>query len=177
MRHGATSATVLRLYHDQYKVEHTYRLMKSGMGVDSVFVRTPKRADALLFVVAVATLISSVIDALLRRSACPYRTARRAAEAIQHAAFAFDRTKGEITVVGPEGSDDRVFAYIEGIGLDPSALFGKRRASVGTRMSQQTLSPTNRLQKGRSHDLSFFSAFLIHSVALSGFRSMPLPSR
>lgn len=38
VRHGATAATILRLYLDRYKVEHTYRLMKSGMGVDSVYV-------------------------------------------------------------------------------------------------------------------------------------------
>lgn len=125
-RHGATSKTVLRLYLDQYKVEHTYRLMKSGMGVDSVYVRTPKRADALLFVVAIATLISSIIDALLRRSGCPYRTVKKAAEAIQHATFVFHRSTGDITVIGPEGSADRVFAYIDGIGLDPSVLFEKR---------------------------------------------------
>ena len=124
VRHGATGRTILRLYLDQYKVEHTYRLMKSGMGVDSVYVRTPKRADALLFVVAVATLISSIIDALLRRNGtCPYPTVRKAAEAIQHATFEFHRGTGEITVTGPEGSADRVFAYIDGIGLDPSILF------------------------------------------------------
>lgn len=126
VRHGATTATVLRLYLDQYKVEHTYRLMKSGMGVDSVYVRTPKRADALLFVVAISTLISSIIDALLRRSgACPYPTVKRAAEEIQHVSFVFHRSTGDITVVGPEGSADRVFAYIDGIGLDPSVLFEK----------------------------------------------------
>lgn len=124
IRHGATAGTVLRLYLDQYKVEHTYRLMKSGMGVDSVYVRTPKRADALLFVVAIATLVSSIIDALLRRSGtCPFPTVKKAAEAIQHVSFEFHRDTGDITVVGPEGSADRVFAYIDGIGLDPSVLF------------------------------------------------------
>lgn len=126
VRHGATTSTVLRLYLDQYKVEHTYRLMKSGMGVDSVYVRTPKRADALLFVVAVATLVSSIIDALLAKSRdCPYRTVKKAAEAIQHASFEFHRDTGDITVTGPAGSVDRVFAYIDGIGLDPSHLFEK----------------------------------------------------
>ncbi len=77
VRHGATTSTVLRPHLDQYKVEYTYRLMKSGMGVDSVYVHTPQRADALLFVVVVATLTSSVIDALHRRNGCGFPTVRR----------------------------------------------------------------------------------------------------
>lgn len=43
--------------------------------------------------------------------------------AIQHATFEFHRDTGEITVTGSEGSADRVFAYIDGIGLDPLVLF------------------------------------------------------
>ena len=73
VRHGgsrhrearATAGTVLRLYLDRYKVEHTCRLMKSGMGVDSVYVRTPERAGALLLAITIATLVSGIIDALL----------------------------------------------------------------------------------------------------------------
>lgn len=126
IRHGATTSTILRLYLDQYKVEHTYRLMKSGIWVDSVYVRTPQRADALLFVVAIATLISCIIDALLRRSGnCPFPTVKKAAEAIQHVMFEFRRDTDGIVVAGPEGSAERVFAYIDGIGVDPSVLLDK----------------------------------------------------
>lgn len=126
VRHGATTSTILRLYLDQYKVEHTYRLMKSGMGVGSVYVRTLGRADALLFVVAIATLISSIIDVLLRRSgSCPFPTVRKAAEAIQHVMFEFHRDTGDVTVAGPKGPADRVFAYIDGIGVDPSVQLDK----------------------------------------------------
>lgn len=127
VRHGATAATILRLYLDRYKVEHTYRLMKSGMGVDSVYVRTPKRADALLFAITIATLASDIIDALLRRSGtCPFPTVKKAAEAIQHVSFEFRRDTGDIMVIGPEGSADRVFVYIDGIGLDPSCSRNER---------------------------------------------------
>lgn len=37
----------------------------NGMGVDSVYVRTPERAGALLFAITIATLVSGIIDALL----------------------------------------------------------------------------------------------------------------
>ena len=90
VRHEATASTVLGLYLDQYKVEYTYRLMKSAMGVDSVYVRTPQRSDALLSVVAVATLISGIIDALLRRNgSSSFPTVKKAAKAILHVMFKF----------------------------------------------------------------------------------------
>jgi transposase len=123
VRHGGTTDTVLRLYLDQYKVEHTYRLMKSGMGVDEVYVRTPSRANALLFVVAVATLISSVIDALLKRNGKGrYKTVKQACIEIQNAILEYHRGTDEISVLGPAGSEEPVFAYMDAIGMDPSLL-------------------------------------------------------
>lgn len=76
LRSWATTDTVLRLYLDQCKVEHTYRLMKSGMGVDTVYVQTPSRA--MLLVVAIAILVLSIMDTMLRRNNERYRTVRRA---------------------------------------------------------------------------------------------------
>ena len=91
-----------------------------------MYVRTPRRADALLFTVAVATLISSIIDALLRRSgSCPFPTVRKAAEAIQHVMFEIYRDTSQVTVARLEGSADRVFAYIDEIGVNPSVLLDK----------------------------------------------------
>lgn len=126
IRQGATTETVLRLYLDQYKVEHTYRLMKSGMGVDSVYVRTPSRANALLFVVAIATLVSSVIDALLKRSGrSRFATVKQASQAVMNSSFEICRETDEAQVTGAEGSVDLVFDYLDGIGLDPSVLFDR----------------------------------------------------
>ena len=123
IRHGATADTVLRLYLDQYKAEHTYRLMKSGMGVDSVYVRTPSRANALLFVVAVATLVSSIIDALLRRSGNGrFKTVKQAHKEIQNSILECRRKENKMSVLGKKGSAEGVFAYLEAIGMDPSLL-------------------------------------------------------
>lgn len=41
IRRDSTSESVLRLYLDQCMIEHTYRLMKSGLGVDKVFIHMP----------------------------------------------------------------------------------------------------------------------------------------
>jgi transposase len=123
VRHGAKADTILRLYLDQYKAEHTYRLMKSGMGVDSVYVRTPSRANALLFVVAVAALVSSVIDALLRRSGKGRKkTVKQISTEIQNAILEYRRGEDSMGVLGPPGSQDKVLAYLAAIGMDPSVV-------------------------------------------------------
>jgi len=121
-RDGATTDTVLRLYLDQYKVEHTYRLMKSGMGVDTVYVQTPSRANALLFVIGIATLVSSIMDAMLRRKGGTYRTVKRACVDIQDVTLEYRRDEDAISFSGCEGSAEKVFGYLDGIGLDPSLL-------------------------------------------------------
>jgi len=123
IRYGATTDTVLRLYLDQYKVEHTYRLMKSGMGVDSVYVRTPSRANALLFVVAIATLVSSMMDAILRRNGKGrQKTVKQICTEIQSASVEYYRSENSISVFGSDRCEDRVFEFMDAIGLDPSHL-------------------------------------------------------
>ncbi|MFA6804296.1 MAG: IS1634 family transposase [Candidatus Methanomethylophilaceae archaeon] len=123
VRHGATTDTVLKLYLDQYKVEHTYRLMKSGMGVDSVYVHTPSRANALLFVISIATLISSIMDALMRRNGHP-RTVRKICSDLQNAAVIYDRCNDRLTVGGPNGSMDDLFFCLGVFDTAPSLLLG-----------------------------------------------------
>jgi len=123
VRHGATTDTVLRLYLDQYKVEHTYRLLKSGMGVDSVYVHTPSRANALLFVVSIATLISSIMDALMGRNG-DRRTVKQICHGLQNATAIYDRARDRLTVGGPEGSMDDLLSYLSVFDTDPSLLLG-----------------------------------------------------
>jgi transposase len=123
VRHGATADAVLRLYLDQYKSEHTFRLMKSGMGVDSVYVRTPSRANALLFVVAIATLISNVMDALLRRGGKGrYGTTEQACVGMQNIILRYRRSDKKASVFGSEGSEAVVFGHMRAMGTDPAIL-------------------------------------------------------
>jgi len=123
IRNGATADTILRLYLDQYKAEHTYRLMKSGMGVDSVYVHTPTRANALLFVIAIATLVSSVMDAMLKRNGKGrQKTVRQICIEIQSTVLEYVRGRDAMRILGPAGSADRVRSYMCGIGIDPSQL-------------------------------------------------------
>jgi hypothetical protein len=65
---GASSNSIINLYQDRYKVEHTYRTMKSDMGVDSIFVHKQNRANALFFTKSVATVIVYAMEHMAREA-------------------------------------------------------------------------------------------------------------
>ena len=52
VRTGVTADTVLLSYLDQYQVEHAFRLMKDGMGIDRVYIHRPSRENAMMFVIS-----------------------------------------------------------------------------------------------------------------------------
>ncbi len=66
IRFGATADTVLLTYLGQFMVEHAFRLMKSGMGIDRVYIQKPSRENAMMFVISLTTMLSDVMDHILR---------------------------------------------------------------------------------------------------------------
>ena len=66
VRFGATADTVLLSYLNQYRIEHAFRLMKDGMGIDRVYLHRPSRENAMLFVISVATMVSDIITHVLK---------------------------------------------------------------------------------------------------------------
>ena len=49
--------------------------MKSGFGMDRVFLHTPSRENAMMFVIGIVTLICDIIDALRRRQEADRKSA------------------------------------------------------------------------------------------------------
>jgi len=66
IRSGATADTVLMTYLGQYRVEHAFRLMKDGMGIDRVYLHRPSRENAMMFVISLATMLSDIITHVLK---------------------------------------------------------------------------------------------------------------
>ena len=67
IRFGATSDTVLLTYLGQYRIEHAFRLMKSGMGMKRVYIQRPSRENAMMFVISVATMLTDTADHILKQ--------------------------------------------------------------------------------------------------------------
>ena len=71
IRESAFPETVLKLYLDQYKQEHTFRLLKGKVGLNDVFFKKSERENAMMFVLGIAALIRNVIDLrFLMRPGC-----------------------------------------------------------------------------------------------------------
>ena len=66
IRFGATADTVLLTYLGQYRIEHAFRLIKDGMGIDRVYLHRPSRENAMMFVISLATMLSDVITHVLK---------------------------------------------------------------------------------------------------------------
>ena len=67
-REGVTDERVLDIYNQEYKVEQSFRLMKSGIGMNSIYLQTPSRENAMMFVICIAVLLSNIADAIFRRA-------------------------------------------------------------------------------------------------------------
>lgn len=123
VRDGATAEKVLGLYLDEYKVEHTYRLMKSGMGVDRVFFQTPSRENAMMFVVGIATLIENVLDEVARRND-DRTTFRTVGEQLMGTIVAYDRSEDSMHMEGPPDRVDQTVRIMDRMDSDLELLLG-----------------------------------------------------
>ena len=75
------------------------------------------------FTIAVATLVSSIMDAMIRRSGKGrQKTVRQVCIEIQTAILEYVRDHDALRILGPKGSSDAVLAYLGRIGMDPSRL-------------------------------------------------------
>lgn len=124
VRDGASAQTVLRLYLNEYKVEHTYRLMKSGLGVDRVFFRTPSRENAMMFVVGIATLIENIIDAMNRRNG-DRDTFRTVIDQFECVIVRYDRSDDSMDFEGPDERVEQLFRYLDTMRTDPVLLLSR----------------------------------------------------
>jgi transposase len=123
LRSGATTGTVLKLYMDEYKIEHTYRLMKSGMGVDSVYLHTPSRENAMMFVVGTATLVADIITAVLKRNGVR-KTAMRICDELMSLRIVYDREHDRLLMRGLAERKTQLMSYLETMKTDPTLMLG-----------------------------------------------------
>ena len=125
LRQGSTAESILRLYLDQYKIEHTCRLM-NGLGVDRMFLHTPSRENAMMFVIGIATLICDIIDALRRRQGADQRSAtfKTVTEELVGTQVRYDRGTDSLDIEGPPERADQLASILELTSTDPGLLLG-----------------------------------------------------
>ena len=121
IRFGATADTVLKTYLGQYRIEHGFRLMKDGMGMDRVYIHKPSRENAMMFVITLAMTISDIIHVVLTSKGMDY-TAENLTGRMTTLTLIHDREHDEENLDGPEALQDLFFDCIETWDIDPGQI-------------------------------------------------------
>ncbi len=139
LRSGATADQVVDLYLGQYRIEFAFRMMKSGMGVGHLYVHSPSRQDAIIFLSSLATMIHGIIDNALARTDTegdpnvnPYvdgqvggvLTMKHISDFMSNVYVKYNEETGNITISGYPGAAAEVQDILERLQLDPKLLLG-----------------------------------------------------
>lgn len=123
VRHGATADTVLLSYLGQYRIEHAFRLLKSGFGMSCVYLHKPSRANVMMFITSLATMMWDVITHVAR-SRKKRITATKMVDGVQHLVLKYDRPRKYLYMDGPEREEDAFIEYLEILDIDEDRLLG-----------------------------------------------------
>ncbi len=124
LREGATAEAVASLYAGEYHIEHTFRLMKSGIGIDRVYLQTPSRERAMMFVVGVISLISQLMDALLKRASMGM-TARSLSLRLHSTSVKCNRDRSRMWIDGNQDSMDIAIGCLDVFGIAPERMLDR----------------------------------------------------
>lgn len=123
IRFGATADTVVRTYLDEYKPEHVFRLLKSGIGMDKVYLHRGSRVAAMFFIAGVAGTLLSVMDEMLRRGNADMTTYRMRL-GLHDTTVRVKRTTGYTYIDGHPGAGAEIESYCRIFGLEPELMLG-----------------------------------------------------
>lgn len=122
VRHGASSESVLELYLDQYKQEHTFKLLKGKVGLNDVFFKNPERENAMMFVLGLAALVRNIIDLMFRITPGRFTTCQdMVASWMLLCVRVID---GEMELEGPDGCEEEMLDVMRRLDLDEGMIVG-----------------------------------------------------
>lgn len=127
-REGMTTDGIIRLYREEYRVEHCIRFTKSGVGIDQVFLQTPSRERAMMFVVTELTVLTSTADAVFRSRGMKLNgvqmTVNNLMQELQSTTVRLDRGEMRMFVETPQGKEIDLFEITDALQINPRLLLG-----------------------------------------------------
>jgi transposase len=123
LRKGTTADTAVDLYLGQYHTEKNFRIMKSGMGVNHVYLHARGRQDALVFAVSLATAMTNVIDSVMQRNG-DERRAHRLIYRFKTGMIHYDRESDKMRFRGPPGRREEFYGLLDVLNIDRGFLLG-----------------------------------------------------
>ena len=123
-----SSWDVVRIYNSEYRVERSFRFLKSGVGMNSVYLQTPSRENAMMFVLSIAVLISNIADAIFKRMDLRLKgrtlTMYNLAYELQTTLVTYSRSENTLRLMGPAEVTDSYFKYTDALWINPQLLLG-----------------------------------------------------
>jgi transposase len=124
LRKGTSSDTVVDLYLGQYHSEKNFRIMKSGMGVNHMYLHTHSRQDAMVFVVSLATALSNTVDSVLAALPGKKRTTHQLMYGFKNGIVKYDRSGDTMRFGGPPGMQEDFMGILDSLKIDKKFLLG-----------------------------------------------------
>ena len=135
---GASPDDVISAYLGEYLVEFCFRLMKSGLNVGHVYIHSPARQDAMIFLTSVTAMIHGVIDNVLARDEdrprkSPYDdeeeerkhlTMKHIIDFMPMTQVVYDRANDTMSITGAPGDSEKALMIMRKLDLDPVLLLG-----------------------------------------------------
>lgn len=126
-RMGVTADGVRRLYDEEYVVERSFRFMKSGLGIDTVYLQTPERENAMMMLMGIATLVTNIADAVFAREGMTLdgRTMTMHGLAYELQGTIVTLSDDDVlSIMQPSDSESDLFEITDVLGLNPQLLLG-----------------------------------------------------
>ena len=127
LRFGATVDDIVDIYLGEFSIEHVFRLGKSGLGVDHMFLHTPSRQDAVVFLTSIASMISKAIDIVLKRTTPKGKktlTMKSISDRKAGTVLRYHRERDGVTILGEPGDQEFIFGILERLDIEPDLLLG-----------------------------------------------------
>ena len=102
-------------------------MMKSGMGIDDVYIHTPSRIQSVAFVVSLATMLANVADDILRQTKPPGErkyTVKGLSDVLMNTLLWYRRRKNSISVTGGPGDTEFFLSIFRRFNIDHELLLG-----------------------------------------------------
>ena len=127
LRFGATADDIVDVYLGEFDIEHVFRLGKSGLGVDHMFLHTPSKQDAVVFLTSIASMISKAIDIVLKRGTPRGKkvlTIKSISDRKAGTVLRYYRERDGVTILREPGDHESIFGILERLDIEPDLLLG-----------------------------------------------------
>lgn len=138
IRESATADKVIDAYLGQNRVEFCFRLIKSHLNVGKVYIHSPARQDAMIFLTSVTAMIHAVVDNILSPDldslpTDPYEdpeteekhlTMKHIVDFMVNTTVLYDRENDSMRISGAPGETDKAWDIVRGLDIEPKLLLG-----------------------------------------------------